>query len=326
MQENKNTHYMQSYLWAIVKTVYGWKSDMLPCKDILSEHIVVYKRTVPGVGKLAYIPGLSGITKENAKTVTKQLAEQYKKKVFAVRLELNQPHDEELLTDLKKHGWGTTQKHVQYRHTVHVDLTRPENDIWVGFKSRGRYEVLQAQKFGVEIEEAELNEKNFARMYKLMGVTSERNKFFIRGAEFTHAYWSTFAERGQLKLFFAKHEGDTLAGAIILTNGELAWYKDGGSVREKSNMMAARLLQWEAMKALKQDGIQLYDLGGIPAPEGHQTSSMKGIYVFKTAYSKETVELMPTLELPLSSRYKLWPKTEKQWLRVYNLLAHNLWW
>jgi len=47
---------------------------------------------------------------------------------------------------------------------------------------------------------------------------------------------------------------------------------------------------------------------------------------FKTAYSKNTVELMPTMELPLSKRYALWPKAEKQWLRVYNLFAHNLWW
>ena len=299
---------------------------MLQCDGIPAGHIVAYKRVVPGVGKLEYIPGLQGVRSSNAKSITDQLRKQFKNKAFGIRLELNQPHEEKLLDDLKKLGWKTTQKHVQYRHTVHVDLSKSENDIWMSFKSRGRYEVLQAQKFGVEVEEAELNENNFSKMYKLMSVTSDRNKFYIRDAKFTHAYWSTFAERGQLKLFFAKHKDDILAGAVVLTSGDLAWYKDGGSVREKSNMMAARLLQWEAMKSLKRDGIKLYDLGGIPAPESHQTSSMGGIYVFKTAYSKDTVELMPTVELPLSRRYALWPKAEKQWLRVYNLFAHNLWW
>jgi len=120
-------------------------------------------------------------------------------------------------------------------------------------------------------------------MYELMQVTSTRNKFYIRDMKFTMAYWQKFNQLGQLKLFFAKHEDDLLSGAIILTSNKLAWYKDGGSTRVKSNLMAARLLQWEAMKALKKAGVNTYDLGGIPSPESHHTSSMHGIYVFKNS-------------------------------------------
>jgi lipid II:glycine glycyltransferase (peptidoglycan interpeptide bridge formation enzyme) len=139
-------------------------------------------------------------------------------------------------------------------------------------------------------------------------------------------YLKKFAEAKQLKLFFAYHDDELLAGSIILTNGDQAWNKDGGSTRTKANLMAPRLVQWEAMKALKKLGVKEYDLGGIPNPVNHQGSSIPGIYIFKSGFSKEYSTLMPTLELPLSARYKLWPKAEKQWLRIYNLFAHNLWW
>ena len=307
---------MQTELWAKVKQRFGWKYT-------LQNNIIAYIRSVPSLGRLYYIPGVMGLT--DPAQFTNDI-KNHAKKAFAVRLELNQLYDDDLVKKFVQEGWKASHKHVQYRHTVLIDLTKNQEDIWMSFKSRGRYEVLQAQKFGVEVEEAEPTNVNLQKMYELMKVTSARNKFFIRDATFSMAYWKAFAEQGQLKLFFAKHAGNILAGAVILISGELAWYKDGGSVRIKSNMMAARLLQWEAIKSLKQAGVKTYDLGGIPAPESHHDSSMHGIYVFKTAYSKESVALMPTLELPLSTKYKFWPKAEKQWLRAYNLFAHNLWW
>ncbi|CAN5418743.1 hypothetical protein BH10PAT3_BH10PAT3_6680 [soil metagenome] len=316
-------HYMQTAAWAEVKSDFGWKADYLTLNN---SSVIAYKRGIPGVGKLIYVPGLSTANIPETAKFTAGLMDNYMKRAFGVRLEFNHAYDEQLLKDLMKKGWKMCPSHVQYRHTVVVDLNQTEEDMWMNFKSRGRYEVLQAQKFGVKIEEAAPIEENLQKMYELMQITSSRNKFFIRDSKFTFAYWRKFSSLGQLKLFFALHDGDTLAGAVVLTSGRASWYKDGGSVRVKSNMMAPRLMQWEIMKLLKADGITTYDLGGIPAPESHKNSSMHGIYVFKTAFSKDTISLMPTLELPLGTRYGLWPRAEKQWLRVYNLFAHNLWW
>ncbi|MDB5182958.1 MAG: hypothetical protein JWO47_742 [Candidatus Saccharibacteria bacterium] len=321
-----SVHYMQTDAWAAVKADYGWPSDSLTCELVNSGILRIYKRSVPGVGKLFYSPGVAGITALSAPMFTQQLKKQYKRRGFGVRLELNQAFDDELLTSLKQAGWRKAQSHVQYRDTIVVDLSQSEDDVWMSLKSRGRYEILQAQKFGVEALEVEPTDENLNKMYDLLQTTSTRNKFYIRDKKFTMDYWRQFSEKGMLRLFFATHEGDLLAGATIIVNKDQAWYKEGGSVRDKSHMMAARSLQWEVMKALKKAGVMTYDLGGIPAPSSQQTSSMHGIYVFKSAFSKQTVELMPTLELPLSVRYKLWPKAEKQWLRAYNLFAHSLWW
>ena len=320
------THYMQTRLWANIKKQYGWKNYQVVVPELPAGSVTVYTRRVPGLGTVCYAPGLYGINEKNVTALTEAIKKTAPKSAFVFRLESNDRASNEVLSALQQAAWKKTAKHVQYRHTVQLDLTLPDNDLWMSLKSRGRYEILQAEKFGVVPEEVETTDENLEKMYELMQITSSRNAFFIRDKDFTMAYWKAFREAGQLRLFFASHEADTLAGAVVITNGIHAWYKDGGSVRLKSKLMAARLLQWDIVKTLKKQGFTQYDLGGIPEPDTHQDSSMKGIYVFKTAYSKDTISLLPTLELPLSKSYTLWPKAEKQWLRAYNFFAHNLWW
>lgn len=309
-------HYMQAQLWADVKKKFGWKYSN-------EDGLIIYNRSVPGVGRLFYAPGVMGVV--DAAKFTKDI-KQLCSKAFAIRLELNEPYDENLMRDFEQAGWKKSKSHVQYRHTINIDLTKPQNDMWMNFKSRGRYEVLQAEKAGVTVELTEPSNENLNIMYELMHLTSHRNKFFIRDKKFSMEYWRKFRDAGQLRLFFAKHEGEILAGSVILTNGRLAWNKDGGSTRAKANLMAPRLVQWAVIKHLKKEGFTNYDLGGIPPQDSFEGSRIPGIYIFKSAFSKESTALMPTLELPLSIRYKMWPKAEKQWLRAYNLLAHNLWW
>jgi lipid II:glycine glycyltransferase (peptidoglycan interpeptide bridge formation enzyme) len=320
----ESTHYIQTQIWADVKKESGWKNHKLRTSD--GSTFFVYERTIPTLGKLFYMPCIDGITTANAESFTKLLKEKFAKKGFVLRLELHQIKDDTLMSKLTELGWKISQTHAQYRHTILIDLSPTEEEIWMSFKSRGRYEVLQAQKAGVVVNEVDPNSNNLKRMYDLMALTSDRNKFFIRDKAFTMLYWNKFAAVGQLKLFFATLDDEVLAGSIILINGTEAWNKDGGSTREKAHAMAPRLIQWEVMKVLKKEGIKTYDLGGIADPESFKNSRIPGIYIFKSGFSKETTAFMPTLELPLSSKYVLWPKGEKQWLRIYNLFAHNLWW
>lgn len=314
---------MQTSTWANCRLMNGWKHIVLEMAEIPAGKVIVYYKIVPGLGRLYYIPGLSGIDQRNLISLTKELKKL--KKAFGVRLELDQPADAQLLAKMQQHGWRVSRKHIQYRHTVAIDLNASLDEIWMSLKSRGRYEVLQAQKAGVKAVQVEPNEENLTKMYNLMQTTSSRNRFYIRDKNFTLNYWRSFRKNDDLELWFAKHDGDLLAGAIVLKSGLKAWYKDGGSVRLKSNLMAARALQWEIISSLNKKGYKEYDLSGIPDPSKHQTSSMHGIYVFKTGYSKETIELIPTLDLPLSPAYKLWPKVEANWLRLYNIFKRSLW-
>lgn len=310
---------MQTDIWAQHKSKFGWT----PLKINFQDRIYYsYNRYVPFLGRLQYLTNISGIDTDNVRVFTREIK---KRKGFAAKLELYQPYNEDLIKSLNSEGWKIAKKHVQYRDTVVIDLTPSIDDIFMSFKSRCRNEARKAINLGLKIEEVKLTELNFDTMFELMSNTSSRKGFFMRDEAFTKNYWLSFTNAGKIHMFFAKYNNEIIAGAIVLVVGENAWYKDGGSVKEKGNLMGPRLLQWEIMKKLKTLGIKQYDLSGVPKESELETSSMRGIYTFKTGYSTEVTELMPTLELPLNYKYRFWGSFEKQWLRIYNLYAHTLW-
>ena len=311
---------MQTSLWAELKAKYGWNSEIINVSGI---DLRIYKRKIPIFGYVAYIPGCPPIENNKIKSFTGDI----KKKINAsiVRIEQFEQRDDSIDSYLKN-GWVVASKNIQYRFTIQIDLTPSQDQMFANLKSRGRYEVKKAEAEGVKVESVETSEENFKTMYELLKVTSKRNKFYIRDLEFMQGYWGEFANKGKLKLFFAYHNSKVVAGAVVLVNDRKAWYKDGGSLRDGTQIMAPRLLHWQIAKSLKNDGIETYDLGGIPDPDKHHDSSMHGIYVFKSAYAKNPTIFMPTLDLPLKKVAKLFPVLEKQWLRVYNTIYHEFWW
>lgn len=245
-------------------------------------------------------------------------------KGLVFKLELYQPYSEELINAFKQCGWVTANS-VQHRNTVLVDLNGTNEELLARIKKRARYEVRLAQRSGVRIERRPVTQEGLDLLATLMNITAKRSGAFFRKNTYTNRYWKSFAKTNQGHLYFAWHDLDLLASAYVVTYGENAWYKDGGSVRQKANLMGPRLLQWEIMTDLQAAGVTQYDLCGIPAEEDLSTSSMKGLYTFKTGFAKETVQFMPAMELPFGHRYPMWPKSERQFLRLYSGFTKDFW-
>ena len=93
----------------VVKSQFGWKPCRIEIKS-LELDAEVYRRRVPGVGSLFYLPGLSGITNENATQFTDEMLVHYKNRGYGLRLEPNQPQDNELLETIN----GGAAAHVTF--------------------------------------------------------------------------------------------------------------------------------------------------------------------------------------------------------------------
>lgn len=283
----------------------------------------VFSRTVPGLGRLHYAPEVVGMTSENIPTITEQLYSQYGKGM-TFKVELYQPYSEELIVAFQQNGWVKANS-VQHRNTVIVDLSGTEEELFARIKKRARYEVRVSQRNNVRIEKVDVTQERLDLLATLMDITAKRSGAFFRKNTYTSKYWHSFAKTNQGSLYFAWHETDLLAGAYVVNYGKTAWYKDGGSVRQKANFMGPRLLQWEIMKDLQSQGVKYYDLCGIPADEELETSPMKGLHTFKTGFASETTRFMPAMELPFGHRYPIWPKTERQFLRFYAGFTRDFW-
>ncbi|WP_238565767.1 lipid II:glycine glycyltransferase FemX [Spirochaeta lutea] len=91
-----------------------------------------------------------------------------------------------------------------------------------------------------------------------------------------------------IALYLAEHEGDVLAGIIVVFWNRRATYLYGASSNLKRNLMPAYALQWRAIQDAKAAGCDEYDLFGIP-PSPDPEHPMYGLYQFKTGFKGEMV-------------------------------------
>jgi lipid II:glycine glycyltransferase (peptidoglycan interpeptide bridge formation enzyme) len=79
-----------------------------------------------------------------------------------------------------------------------------------------------------------------------------------------------------MEVLLAHKEGQLCAGLIYSAIGDTAIYLFGATNRIALETSAAYLLQWEAVKRLKERGVRAYDLNGI------DPALNPGVYQFKT--------------------------------------------
>jgi lipid II:glycine glycyltransferase (peptidoglycan interpeptide bridge formation enzyme) len=164
-------------------------------------------------------------------------------------------------------------------------------------------------------------------MYKLFKETAEGAHFGIRPPEYYKTFYQRYEKAGMGQLFFAKFEGEIVAGAFALCFGNKSTYKDGASIRKRTAYGASHLLQWHVITWAKEKGSVIHDLCGAP-PIAHSKDPHHpyyGIGLFKTSFNKEITEYVGAYEIPVDPvKSKLWTRFfEKALRRVYYKKHHE---
>lgn len=313
-------HFLQSAEWAKVKATSSWKSRRLELKFGKRFYpIVLYSRGIPGLGRVHYIPKLARLRPSDVAAMTLKIQRSIRGGV-GIRLEIDQPYSARLHNALLAAEWLPAPA-VQYDHTVVIDLQKTPEELFGSFKKRARWEISAASRRGVVIEKADINTEKLRFMFDMLRVTSRRANFRTRSRRFSYRYWRLFAKQGRGHLYVARHELDILAAAYVINIGDRAYYKDGGSVRHKTNLFASRLMQWQIMQDMQAQGCTSYDLCGVPGDSVQQ----KGIYLFKTGFG-DPIRLQGSYILPLyTRRYGVWSRMEPTLLKIYLKVYRQLW-
>jgi lipid II:glycine glycyltransferase (peptidoglycan interpeptide bridge formation enzyme) len=188
---------------------------------------------------------------------------------------------------------------MQPATTVLVDIRPLEDQILAGMKPKTRYNAKLAAKKGVEV--AEGAEEDFDSWYSLYRETSARDRIAIHAPSYYRGLFTRArsypGKAPAVKLLLARHDGELLAGNIVVLWKKTGIYLTGASSNEKRNLMPTYALQWEAMRMAKAAGCETYDLYGIPpAPDpGHP---MHGLYQFKAGFSEMILERWGSWDVP----------------------------
>jgi lipid II:glycine glycyltransferase (peptidoglycan interpeptide bridge formation enzyme) len=306
---------LQCRAFGEVKNRHGWESRYL-----LSDQtaILALVRQIPLLGEMWYIPKGPGISGPAEFQDFVKAADGTK--AFMIKI------DPEILSSLSTPAalakMGLVRaRDVQYNvSTVVVNLRPNEDDILNSFKQKTRYNVRLAMKKGVTVEAVQTTDESIDEMYDLYKTTTKRAGVYLRSKEYFADFWRLHARENTGQMFFAKYEGKILAGAFITFLGSKALYKDGGSIREHTDVQAPYLLQWEIMRWLKAQGVSEYDLHGVPPKDqlDNPQHPLAGLARFKLGFNPEVTEFIGTYDLPLSAwKYRLWQRVGERLAMSY---------
>ncbi len=352
-----NAHFLQTTEWAQVKANYGWQP--MPFVWYEGDDVVaaamILKRALPVRGfsarlSVLYAPKGPLMDWENESLRERVLGDLqvFAKKQGAIFLKLDPdvvlgtgiPYEEEIASSqehaprndrsvgeiwqesLSQRGWRYSVDQIQFRNTVLVDLTEPEDDILMRMKSKTRYNIRLAGRKGVVVRVG--TPDDWEMLYKMYAETSVRDGFAIRDKNYYKTVWSTFNQPSTLnpptcEPLIAEVDGEPVAAIFVFYFAERAYYVYGMSTTKHRNKMPTYLLQWEAMKRAKERGCTIYDLWGAPEIFD-ESDSMWGVFRFKRGLGGEVVRTLGAWDYaPNPLWYKLYTEIIPRVLDVMRL-------
>lgn len=316
-------HALQTWEWGLVKSRFGWQPYPLLWHDdageVCAAALVLRRRVVLGKVSLPlsvfYVPR-GPLLDWSDLSLVKQVLDELKAFTrenwgIFIKIDPDLPvgfgiPDEEGSEDhpvglsVRDHliadGWHFSDEQIQFRNTVHVDLTDDEETLLMAMKSKTRYNIRLAKRRGVSVRGGDVEDIDL--LYRMYAHTAVRDDFLIRGKAYYQAVWQTFFNTGLAEALVAEVDGQPVGGAVIFRFGGRAWYMHGMSLDEHREKMFNYRLQWEAMLRARAAGCHTYDMWGAP-DTFNEADPLWGVYRFKDGFGGQVVRTLGAWDFPL---------------------------
>ncbi len=166
-----------------------------------------------------------------------------------------------------------------------VNLRLGDDEQRASFEQKWRYHLKKSEKAGLSFEHAPAS--RFGEFAALYGKMLDRKRFA------DHSAWETVPTLMKLdnealrpELFFVRHTGDVIAGAIIFKTGDRAVYLYGATNERALPLRAGYFMHWHIIRWLRDNTrARWYDLGG--------TDGFQGLHQFKKGMVGERGVIQP---------------------------------
>ena len=178
-----------------------------------------------------------------------------------------------------------------------LNLEKTEEEILAGASQGFRRKLRKAGKNDIEIT-AETSDEAINEFCRLEKLHAERQKYVAFSGEFLKKQFEAFRESGEVLIYTARKDGETLAQNFMIFYGPEASYHYGVSSELGTKYSAAPLLHMEAMKEARKRGCIRYNLWGIVEPE-EKTHRFYGVSEFKRSFGCEELRYTPAHDMIL---------------------------
>jgi lipid II:glycine glycyltransferase (peptidoglycan interpeptide bridge formation enzyme) len=206
-----------------------------------------------------------------------------------------------IVEELTAGGWSRARggPYGSARHTFEVPLTgRTPEQLLAAMNQQWRRAIRKAEKAGVVVEMG--GPGDLADFHRVYSVTAARDGFVGHPLEYFQRAWAALSTEGEqrIRLYLGRHEGEVLAGMLVVTVGGLAGYTYGGSVSHKREVYPSNAVHWRIMRDLLAEGADVYDMRGVDDTLDPDQPRF-GILRFKLGTGGDAIENIGDWELPL---------------------------
>jgi len=220
-----------------------------------------------------------------------------KEKCVFVRIRPQLIANEENLRLLESLGLKKSPMHLAAEHTVMIDLRKTEDELLAEMRRQTRYEVRRAEKLGIKVI-VDNSEEIYKEFHQVQAETAKRQGFVPPDLKTLLAEREAFGENASI--YVAETDaGEKIAYGLIVKGGKEGDYYEAASTELNRKMPGAYALLWRAMRDLKNEGYERFNLWGI-APPNQPNHRYAGVTTFKTGFGGEVVEFVPAHDLIIS--------------------------
>jgi hypothetical protein len=208
-----------------------------------------------------------------------------------------------IVADLAAAGWARAREgdgfYGSTRHAFHLPLSgRTPEDLLAGMNQQWRRAIRKAERAGVVVERG--GPDDLAAFHRLYAETGARDGFRPHPPEYFRRMWTALSAEGpgRVRLYLARHDGETLAAMLVVVVAGLASYAYGGSAGHKREVYPSNAAHWRILRDLVEEGAHTYDMRGV-ADDLDPESPKFGVLRFKLGTGGDLVEDVGDWELPL---------------------------
>ncbi len=320
--QHEKGHFLQTSSWGAVKKTTGWIPRLLLLEEdgVPVGGIMILKRRIPLplLKRSIYYAPRGPVVDVHDEAKCRALFDGVKRMAKAdgaifLKIDPDIPAaDDAFRAILEKCGFrrndtGMDFEGVQPGFVFRMDITPDEEALLAAMQSKTRYNIRLAMRKGVTVRMAE-NKEDLKIFYKVLTETAERDQFLIRGYNYFESIWDQMTPTGYAKIFLVESpEGETIAGSLLMTIGDKAWYLYGASSNAHRNLMPNYLMQWEMIRWSREHACTMYDFRGVSGDITDESNPLYGLYRFKKGFGGELTEFIGDWDCVYSSFfYRLW--------------------
>ena len=327
VMSSPSSSFLQSWEWGELQRALGFSFWRLVVEkdDEIQASAMVIRRTLPGGYSWLYVPHGPIVSETASARAWPLLIAELEKlgrdsnSVF-IRIEPKIVRgsvwmEQEVTNCLHDSGFRKADHNVQPRHTVVVDLEKPEKNMQAAMHPKTRYNIRLAQKRGVNVRFSGA-EKDIETFLQLSRHVSGRSSFRYHPDDYYRLMCRELAPAGMLQVGIAEHKGKPLAAHVLIYYGNLATYAHGASASKGRALMGPHLLQWESMLRAKERGCTGFDLFGVAPSDAEADHPWAGITRFKEGFGGQRVDYIGAYDLALQSAW-YWTYTVARKAKAY---------